>query len=155
MFKVAIKPQWTIREGDRDVLVPRLLGLLVAIAEHGNLSVACRASEASYRYAWGLLHQGELLFGAPLVTSGRGKQSKLTALGDKLVWADRRISARLSPLLDSLASELEAEIEELRAAAPAQSLTHRRAIGAGKEPLYPPIYRRAGTFAYLSRSRSN
>ena len=114
MFKVAIKPQWTIREGDRDVLVPRLLGLLVAIAEHGNLSVACRASEASYRYAWGLLHQGELLFGAPLVTSGRGKQSKLTALGDKLVWADRRISARLSPLLDSLASELEAEIEESR-----------------------------------------
>jgi molybdate-binding protein len=35
-------------------------------------------------------------------------------LGDKLVIADRRIHARLAPLFDSLASELEAEIEGLR-----------------------------------------
>jgi molybdate transport repressor ModE-like protein len=118
MFKVAIKPQWTIREGDREVLVPRLIGLLAAIAEHGNLSSACRSLEASYRYAWGLLRQGETHFGAALVTSGRGKEFKLTALGEKLVWADRRIAARLSPILASLASELEAEIEESRSAKP-------------------------------------
>ena len=31
-------------------------------------------------------------------------------LGEKLVWADQRISARLAPVLDSLASELAAEI---------------------------------------------
>jgi molybdate-binding protein len=43
----------------------------------------------------------------------RGKGSLLTPLGDKLVWADRRIAARLTPVLDSLASELEAEIGKL------------------------------------------
>lgn len=114
MFKVTINPQWTISHGERDVLAPRLVGLLAAIAEHGSLSRACRSQGTSYRYAWGLLQDGESRFGAPLVTSGRGRESKLTALGEKLVWADRRISARLSPLLDSLASELEAEIEEIR-----------------------------------------
>jgi molybdate transport repressor ModE-like protein len=119
MFKVAIKPNWTIREGERDVLAPRLIGLLVAIDEHGNLSTACRALGTSYRYAWGLLHEAEILFGAPLVTAGRGRGFKLTGLGEKLVWAERRIAARLAPLLASLASELEAEIEESRSAHPA------------------------------------
>jgi molybdate-binding protein len=43
----------------------------------------------------------------------------LTALGEKLVWADRRIHARLSPLLDTLASELGAEIQKLLSPQPA------------------------------------
>jgi molybdate-binding protein len=40
----------------------------------------------------------------------RGRGSRLTPLGEKLVWADRRIAARLAPILDTLASELEVEI---------------------------------------------
>jgi len=40
----------------------------------------------------------------------RGKGSTLTPLAEKLVWAGHRISARLTPLLESLASELEVEI---------------------------------------------
>jgi len=40
----------------------------------------------------------------------RGKGSVLTPLGEKLVWAGHRIGARLTPLLESLASELEVEI---------------------------------------------
>jgi molybdate-binding protein len=35
----------------------------------------------------------------------------LTALAHKLIWADRRIAARLSPLLESIASELERDLE--------------------------------------------
>jgi molybdate transport repressor ModE-like protein len=119
MFKVAIRPNWTIREGERDVLVPRLIGLLVAIDEQGNLASACRVLGTSYRYAWGMLRDAEVQFGAPLVTTARGKEFRLTPLGEKLVWAERRIAARLSPLLASLASELEAEIEESRSAHPA------------------------------------
>jgi molybdate-binding protein len=38
----------------------------------------------------------------------------LTLLAQKLVWADRRIAARLSPTLDSLASELETELGKVR-----------------------------------------
>jgi molybdate-binding protein len=51
------------------------------------------------------------LFGYPLVDAGRGRGSTLTPLAEKLIWADRRIAARLSPMLSSLASELEHELE--------------------------------------------
>src|SRR5262249_44112425 len=44
----------------------------------------------------------------------RGKRATLSALGEKLVAADRRIHARIAPLLDGLASELESEIERSR-----------------------------------------
>ena len=94
-------------------LAPRVVELLVQVHEHGSLSAACKASGASYRHAWELIRQGEQLFGQPLVQMVRGQGSTLTALGEKLVWADRRIHARLSPLLDTLASELGAEIQKL------------------------------------------
>jgi molybdate-binding protein len=48
----------------------------------------------------------------------RGRRARLSVLGEKLVAADRRILARIAPLLDSLASELEAEIERARGGAP-------------------------------------
>ena len=64
----------------------------------------------SYRYAWGMLREAEHLFGQRLLDTGRGRGTALTPLAQKLVWADRRIAARLSPTLDSLASELETEL---------------------------------------------
>jgi len=118
MFKVSIKPQWTIKHLEAQILPRRLLELLVEIHEHGSIAAACEASGASYRYAWGLLQEGQTMFGAPLVNMARGKSATLSALGEKLVWADRRITARLSPVLDSLASELEVEIERALSAAP-------------------------------------
>ena len=46
-------------------------------------------------------------------TGAYSKGSTLSALGEKLVWADHRIAARLKPVLDSLASELAAEIDQV------------------------------------------
>src|SRR5450432_1115840 len=111
MFKVEIKPHWQLQAQDGRPVVQRLIDLLVGIHETGSLARACARVELSYRYAWGILRQGQELLGAPLVTSARGSGARLTALGEKLVWADKRISARLSPLLDSLASEIEVEFE--------------------------------------------
>jgi molybdate transport repressor ModE-like protein len=113
MHEVQIRPQWTIRHADGAALAPRVIELLVKVLELGSLSSACADAGVSYRHAWELIRQGETLFGQPLVAMQRGKGSSLTPLGEKLVWADRRITARLSPLLDSLASELGAEIEKL------------------------------------------
>lgn len=110
MFKVSIKPQWTITRQETQILPRRLIDLLVDIDEHGSIAAACEAAGTSYRYAWGLLQDGQAMFGAPLVNMARGKSATLTALGEKLVWADRRVAARLSPVLDSVASELEVEI---------------------------------------------
>jgi hypothetical protein len=41
------------------------------------------------------------------------------AAREKLVWASHRINARLTPVLDTLASELEVEIERVVGTAPA------------------------------------
>ncbi|ROZ76589.1 substrate-binding domain-containing protein [Ramlibacter sp. WS9] len=113
MHEVAIKPQWTIRQAGGPTLAPRVIELLVGVHEQGSLASACQVLGVSYRHAWELVRQGEALFGKPLVLMERGKGSTLTSLGEKLVWADRRVTARLSPLLDSLASELGAEIGKL------------------------------------------
>jgi molybdate transport repressor ModE-like protein len=111
--RVSIKPQWTIRFPDGKTLPPRLLDLLAQVQQHGSLSAACQKGQTSYRHAWDLIRQGEALFGVSLLQMERGRGSRLTALGEKLVWADQRIVARLAPGLESLASELETEIESV------------------------------------------
>jgi molybdate transport repressor ModE-like protein len=116
MHKVSIKPQWSIRDEHGESLSPRLLELLAQVHDHGSLSGACRHSGASYRHAWNLVRQGEQQIGSPLLRMARGKGSSLTPLGEKLVWAGHRIAARLTPLLETLASELEVEIGHVLAA---------------------------------------
>lgn len=118
MHQVNIKPQWTIARPDGAALAERTVALLVSVAEHGSLLKACRALGVSYRHAWQLIRQGEELLGASLLHMERGKGSSLSALAEKLVWADRRIAARLSPMLDSLASELQAEIDRVLMSVP-------------------------------------
>jgi len=116
MHKVSIKPQWTVSDLSGQNLPPRLLDLLSQVQEHGSLSASCKQSGASYRHAWSLIRQGEAQLGMPLLNMARGKGATLTPLAEKLVWAGHRINARLMPMLESLASELEAEIERVVAA---------------------------------------
>jgi molybdate transport repressor ModE-like protein len=111
MLKVHIRPHWEIRFGAEPALdTAALLGLLLAIQDTGSIAQAAKAVHLSYRYAWGLLREAERLFGQGLLETGRGRGTMLTPLAQKLVWADRRIAARLSPTLESLASELENEL---------------------------------------------
>lgn len=113
MHRVSIKPHWTISRPGGAALAERTVALLTSVAEHGSLLKACRTMQVSYRHAWQLIRHGEELLGSPLLRMERGKGSSLSPLAEKLVWADRRISARLSPMLDSLASELQAEIDRV------------------------------------------
>ena len=109
---VTIKPHWSWGPPAAQALVPRLVELLLRVRQDGSLLAACRRAGISYRHAWGLVRQGEALFGAPLLHMERGKGSRLSPLGEKLVWAERRIETRLAPLLGSLALELEQEIDK-------------------------------------------
>lgn len=120
MFRVSIRPQWQLDRGEGAAILPRLVELLVHIDEAGTLRAACTRANLSYRYAWGVLQEGSRAFGVPLVVSRRGRGAVLSPLGEKLVWAERRIKARLTPVFDSLASELESEIE--------RALTHAQGI---------------------------
>lgn len=113
MHRVSIKPHWTIGAPGAAPLAERTIALLVGVAEHGSLLKACEAQRVSYRHAWQLIREGEALLGAPLLHMARGKGSSLSPLAEKLVWADHRIAARLSPMLDSLASELQVELDRV------------------------------------------
>jgi molybdate transport repressor ModE-like protein len=104
-----IHPEWSLkkRKGST-VSLPLLLQLLTAIRDQGSISSAASQANLSYRHAWGMLRAFELEFSAPLLQKSRGKGTTLTAMAEKLIWADKRINARLTPILDSFASELEA-----------------------------------------------
>jgi molybdate transport repressor ModE-like protein len=116
MLTVHIRPHWEISvNGEPPLDTADLLGLLLSIQDTGSIAQAAKSVKLSYRYAWGLLRTAETLFGEQLLQTGRGRGTQLTPLAQKLVWADRRIAARLSPTLQSLASELEAELVRITA----------------------------------------
>lgn len=111
MYKVNIKPHWEIgQDAGKSLDTVALLTLLTSIRETGSISSAAKATKQSYRHVWGLLRESEQIFGHALIITERGRGSILTALAEKLIWADHRITARLSPTLESLASELEGEL---------------------------------------------
>jgi molybdate transport repressor ModE-like protein len=111
MIKVEIQPNWALRDGAGvSTALPALLALLEAISKLGSISKAGAECGMSYRHAWGLLREFSTQFGAELVLKVRGHGTLLSPLAEKLIWADRRISARLTPILDSLASELQQEL---------------------------------------------
>lgn len=124
-MKIEIRPVWLLRKaGGPPIALPVLLQLLSEIRDRGSISNAAKTVDLSYRHAWGLLKEFEAQFGAPLVQKVRGKGTVISPLGEKLIWADKRIAARLSPSLDSLASELERELEAVIADhAPALRIT--------------------------------
>lgn len=111
MLKVEIRPDWILRLADGEpTALPQLLSLLTAVRGTGSISKAAAARGISYRHAWGMLRTFHEQFGAELVQKVRGQGTQLSPLAEKLIWADKRINARLSPLLDSLASELQQEL---------------------------------------------
>ena len=112
MLRIHITPQWKLfDEAEVSLDTTSLLSLLAAIQDSGAIAQAARSLGLSYRHAWGQIKQAETMIGHPLVLAGRGRGSTLTPLAEKLIWADLRISARLSPLLESLASELESDLD--------------------------------------------
>jgi molybdate-binding protein len=66
-----------------------------------------------YRQAWGLITVWSERIGQPLVTKEQGRGSRLTELGEKLLWLRERINARLTPHLESAASEIEQQLDQL------------------------------------------
>ncbi|MBC7514587.1 MAG: helix-turn-helix transcriptional regulator [Herminiimonas sp.] len=86
--------------------------LLTEIQRVGNLAAATRNLGMSYRSAWGLIQSLEEELGGPVAIMTKGKGSELTHLGERLVWAQKLIHARFDPLLESMATEVEAEIRQ-------------------------------------------
>ncbi|HXS54331.1 MAG TPA: substrate-binding domain-containing protein [Usitatibacter sp.] len=118
-MKISIQPQWVLDgRSELDPVMRRLLPLLAAVEREGNLQRAARELGFSYRLAWGIAREGERALGAPVLKMSRGRGSRLTPLGETLLWAEKRVAARLAPMIRNVASELEFEIERALREAP-------------------------------------
>jgi molybdate transport repressor ModE-like protein len=112
-FRLGLQAHWVLAQGEdgADVDLQCVLALLAAIDATGNIAGACKACALSYRHAWGVLRKFETVFGTPLLITRRRQGTELAPFAQRLLWANRRIEARLQPTLDSLASELQEELD--------------------------------------------
>lgn len=115
MKRLVIRPQLRVRQPDGELPLERLLMLLEKVQGHGNLQAACLELGLSYRGAWGQVKAAETELGAPLLDMTRGKGARLTEFGHRLLLGEKRLQARLGPMLETLASELERELEAAQA----------------------------------------
>jgi molybdate transport repressor ModE-like protein len=101
---------WSAGLQARKPIEPELFALLEAIRETGKLTSATARVGLPYRQAWGLITKWSGIIGQPLVVKEQGRGTRLTGLGERLLWLRERIEARLSPHLESAVSEVEQQL---------------------------------------------
>lgn len=115
--KLQISPTWLFKTETGELLDPALFCLLKNIRDSGKLTLAAQQAGISYRHAWNLFKRGNDFFGLPLVVMRKGHGTQLSPLGETLLWSEQRIKARLGPQIDSMASELNIQLQQLLAGA--------------------------------------
>jgi len=113
VHKISIVPTWSFRDDQGRTLDPQLFILLRHIEQDKKLTSAAAKVGISYRHAWNQLNKWADFFGTPLVELEKGRGARLTQLGEKLLWAEKRVIARLEPQLDNITSELNIELSRL------------------------------------------
>ncbi|MCH8533117.1 MAG: helix-turn-helix transcriptional regulator [Natronospirillum sp.] len=113
MRKLTIQPAWLFHADEQHSFDRTMFTLLRGIHSTGKLTEAAREAHISYRHAWNLLNRWEAFFGLPLVSMRKGQGTRLSALGETLLWAEQRLQARLGPQTESMASELNMELQQL------------------------------------------
>lgn len=83
-----------------------LFDLLGAVRDAGSIQHAARRLGWSYRHTWGQLKHWEAQLGEALLTWTQGQPARLTPFADRLLWAEARARARLTPQIDALRAEL-------------------------------------------------
>ncbi len=112
MIRIEIDPVWRFRREDNGQSMLVMLEFLKEIRASGKITRAASHAQISYRHSWNLIEKWATFFGAPLVEREQGRGTRLTPLGEKLVWAGQRLQARLRPQLQNLAQEHETEIND-------------------------------------------
>lgn len=111
---IKIKLHWQLSQhGDTHDINTMLFNMLEAVQTLGSLKKATEKIQVSYRFAWGLLNKWENLLGQPLVILERGRGAKLSPIGEKLMHANRHLSASFSPELDNFSTQFKREFESL------------------------------------------
>lgn len=95
-------------------LGPGKVTLLEKIAESGSISAAARAMNMSYKHAWDLIEEMNVLFGKPLVSTQTGGKdgggAQLTAMGQAVVTRFRAIEHAAARAARAQMEALQAEI---------------------------------------------
>lgn len=112
MIRIEIEPVWRFRREEDGQSMLVMLDFLYEIRATGKITQAAHRAQMSYRHSWNLIEKWAVFFGAPLVERQQGRGTRLTPLGEKLVWAGQRLQARLRPQLQNLAQELETELND-------------------------------------------
>ncbi len=84
-----------------------LMDLLQAVRQEGSITGAARLLGQSYRHVWGELKRWEAQLARELIVWEKGQPARLTAFGEKLLWAERQAQARLAPQIEALHADLE------------------------------------------------
>lgn len=113
MIRLGVVQKWSTADKVGIELNDAFFLTLEVIQSVGSLRKAAQQLEVSYRHLWGLILRWGDSIGTPLVRLERGRGAQLTPFGEKLLWANKRIGARLAPVLDGIASELELELRSL------------------------------------------
>ncbi|HUL40938.1 MAG TPA: substrate-binding domain-containing protein [Burkholderiales bacterium] len=112
MIQVKLDCQWSIGNASEGATGQQIFSLLEAIHRTGSLNKAAPIIGLSYRHLWNLIGKWSELLGQPVAVLERGRGARLTSFGEKLLWADQKVRARLGPQLENLASELELELND-------------------------------------------
>lgn len=112
MIHVKLDCRWVLGTANVRYQDPQIFNLLEALHRAGSLNKAAPIVGFSYRHLWNLIGKWSEMLGQPVVVLERGRGARLTAFGEKLLRADQRVKARLGPQLESLASELELELND-------------------------------------------
>ena len=91
-----------------------LFDLLSALRDHGSIQHAAKAMGLSYRHVWGSVRHWEEVLGESLVVWAQGQPARLTPFAERLLWAETRARARLTPHIEALRVELERVLAEAR-----------------------------------------
>jgi putative molybdopterin biosynthesis protein len=106
MIKVGLRAVWRVNvRGVERELDEMLIAVLGGLERTGKLGGATSDAKISYRHAYNLVKRWGEFLGAPLVVMRQGSGTKLTPLGERLLWAGRRVQSRLAPELEGLAGD--------------------------------------------------
>lgn len=123
-IRIVVRPGWRFhRDSDQQSMLV-MMDLLREIRLTGKVTRAADQAGLSYRHCWNLIEKWSAFFETPIVERSRGRGTCLTEFGEKLVWADERLQARLGPQLQNLAQELEIEVNRFAPAQPSVLRIH-------------------------------
>ena len=103
MHNIKIQYSWT-KEPTPALEKTHLVTILKSIRECGSINAAAKDVGFSYRHVWGEVKNWEIELGKELVTWGKGQPASLTEFGERVLWNELELMAKISPYIDSIQS---------------------------------------------------